>query len=149
MQDRKMIVGEAYPEIAAELLKPLLSLMRAWLDTGGGDLLKILVLLAITVRTTMHRDFARLTQKELLSGEIAVFPALRTNARSVADTIGAPKETVRRKVADLIETGWLVREAGRLRLTALAYQQLTPIREQFLILAVRCYEVISDLEERR
>jgi len=148
MQDAKALVAEAYPEIAAELLKPLLSLMRVWREIGDGDFHRVLILLVITLRTTMHRDFARRTQKELLSGVIPVFPALRTNARSIAETVGVPKETVRRKVSDLIETGWVVREGGKLRLTALAYQQLTPIREQFQVLAVRCHEVISDLLER-
>jgi len=129
-------------------LKPLLKFMRVWREIGGGDFHKVLILLVITLRTTMHRDFARRTQQELLSGTIPILPALRTNARSIAETVGVPRETVRRKVSDLIEAGWVVREGGKLRLTALAYQQLTPIREQFQVLAVHCHEVISDLLER-
>lgn len=96
----------------------------------------------------MHRDFSRRSQKELLSGAIPVLPGLGANTRSIAETLGIPKETVRRKVSELIEAGWLARERGKLYSTARAYQELAPVREQLETLAARYYEVVAALKER-
>lgn len=122
--------------------------MNICLQQFGGDLTKFLVILVVALRTTMHKDFASRSQEELLSGAIPVFPGLGTNARSISDALGLPKETIRRKVADLVKEGWLVRENGKLYLTAHAYQQHAPVREQLEAVAVRYYEVIAALRER-
>jgi DNA-binding Lrp family transcriptional regulator len=110
-----------------------------------------MIMLVVALRTTMHRDFESRTQTELLSGEIPVFPSLPISVRSIGEMLGLPKETIRRKVAELAEAGWLVREHGRLYFTAAAYQQLAPVRVQIEELAARYYEVVAALkaESRR
>jgi DNA-binding GntR family transcriptional regulator len=107
---------------------------------------KFMIMLVVALRTTMHRDFASRTQAELISGEIPVFPSLPINVRSIAEILGLPKETVRRKVTELADSGWLAREHGRLYFTAAAYQQLAPVREQIEDLAARYYEVVAALK---
>ncbi len=111
----------------------------------GGDMNKFLIISAVAVRTTMHREFSRRSQEELLSGTISVLPTLRTTIRSITQMIGLPKETVRRKVSELADAGWLAREEGRIYLTALAYQKLTPAREQIEVLAAHYHDVVADL----
>ncbi len=77
-----------------------------------------------------------------------MLPSLGANVRSVAESVGVPKETVRRKVGEMIETGWIVRQGNELRLTALAYQQLIEVRVAIERLAVRNFEVVAALVRR-
>ena len=81
-----------------------------------------------------------------MSGDIPVFPSLPISVRSVAEILGLPRETIRRKVTELADAGWLAREHGRLYFTAAAYQQLAPIREEIEGLAARYYEVVAALK---
>jgi hypothetical protein len=143
------LVGENYPAIAKDLLKPLLELLLLSRDYCGGDIDKFLVLLVVGIRTTEHKQFAGYTQAELLSGAIQVFPGLGTNARSIAASTGIPKETVRRKVSELIEAGWLARDGHNLFFTARAYRDLAPVRESVERLAVRYHGIVSDLLQSR
>jgi hypothetical protein len=145
MPDLTDLVAENYPRIATDLLAPLLELLRLSREFCGGDLDKFLVIMVVALRTTAHREFARFSSEQLLSGEVPVFPGLGTNARSIASSLGLPKETVRRKVCELISAGWLVRRSSRLYFTARAYQQLAPVREQIERLAVANHRVIAGL----
>jgi hypothetical protein len=141
----EQLVAAHYPAVATDLLKPLLQLLSVSRDTCGGDVDKFLIMLVLALRTTEHPIFPSLSQEHLLSGERAVFPGLSTNVRSIAASLGLPRETVRRKVSDLIETGWIWREGTALYFTAKANQQLVPVREAIEALAVRNFEVIAGL----
>jgi hypothetical protein len=141
----EQLVAKHYPVVATELLKPLLHLLSLSRDTCGGDADKFLIMLVVALRTTEHPMFATLSQEHLLSGERPVFPGLSTNVRSVAASLGLPRETVRRKVAELIETGWIWREGTALYFTAKAYQQLVPVREAIERLAIRNFDVVAGL----
>ncbi|MBP8247716.1 MAG: DeoR family transcriptional regulator [Phenylobacterium sp.] len=124
----------------------MLGLFSHCLIACDNDITKFMIMLVVALRTTMHRDFVARTQGELLSGEVPVFPSLPISVRSVGETLGLPKETIRRKVTELANDGWLVREHGRLYFTAAAYQQLSPVREQIEELAARYYEVVAALK---
>lgn len=145
MKETKDIIAANYPQLARELQRPLLALLIHCITMFNGDATKFLVFLSVAVRTTMHRDFTTHTQEELLSGEIPVFPALPINVRSIAESLGLPKETIRRKVAELADAGWLVREHGRIYATAAAYREL-PLREHIQALAARYYELVAVLK---
>lgn len=142
------LVGENYPLVARSLLKPLLELFSVSREACGGDIDKFLIMLVVAIRTTEHPLFSSYSQAQLLSGEIPVFPSLGTNVRSVADSVGAPRETIRRKVGELVEAGWIARDNGELRFTALAYQQLAGARVAIEQLAVRNFEVVRGLVRR-
>lgn len=146
LTDTKALVAECYPRIARDLLRPLLGLFSHCLIVCDNDITKFMIMLAVALRTTMHRDFMTRTQGELLSGEVPVFPSLPISVRSVGETLGLPKETIRRKVMELANDGWLVREHGRLYFTSAAYRQLSPAREQIEELAARYYEVVAALK---
>lgn len=144
-EDLLDLVAANYPTIAHSLLRPLLEVFSLSREACGGDGDKFLVMLVVAIRTTEHKLFATYSQAQLLSGEVPVFPSLGTNVRSVADSIGAPKETIRRKVGELIEAGWIARQGNELRFTAIAYRQLGGVRLAIENLAVRNFEVIANL----
>lgn len=146
--DRKAVaelVAENYPALALRLLRPLLDLFALAREGCGGDLDKFLIMLVIAVRTTEHGLFATYSQAQLLSGEIPVFPTLGTNARSIAASVGLPRESVRRKVAELVEAGWIKRQGNELQFTTAAYQDLAPVRVAIEQLAVRNFDTIASL----
>lgn len=146
--DRKAVaqlVADHYPALALRLLRPLLDLVALARESCGGDLDKFLIMLVIAGRTTEHELFATYTQAQLLSGEIPVFPTLGTNVRSIAASVGLPRESVRRKVAELVEAGWIRRKGNELQFTTWAYQDLAPVRVAIEQLAVRNFETVSSL----
>jgi hypothetical protein len=148
-QDLLELVADNYPVIAHGLLRPLLDVFSISREACGGDADKFLIMLVVAIRTTEHKLFATYSQAQLLSGEIPVFPSLGTNVRSVADSIRAPKETIRRKVGELVHAGWIARQGNELRFTTLAYQQLVEVRVAIEHLAVRNFEVVADLIGRK
>lgn len=143
--DLTQLVADNYPQIATDLLTPLLKLMQLSRDHCGGDVDKFLVLLVVALRTTRHREFAGYTPEQLASGEVKVLPGLGTNGRSIAASLGMPKETVRRRVCELVDAGWLARHNARLYFTAKGHQELAPVREQIERLAANNYDVVARL----
>jgi hypothetical protein len=140
-------MSERYPVVAEGLLSPLLDLLRLSREHCGGDVDRFLILLEVAVRTVQHPSFAKYSQDELLSGEVAVFPTLGTNLRSIAASVGIPKESVRRKVAELVDEGWLHRSGRSLHFTSAGYRTLAPVRESIERLAVRYAAVVRRVEE--
>lgn len=144
----RRLVAENYPVVARNLLRPLLHLFSVSREACSGDIDKFMIMLVVAIRTTEHASFATYTTAQLLSGDLPVFPTLGTNVRSVAESTGTPKETVRRKVGELIEAGWIMRQATELRFTALAYQDLAVARVAIENLAVSNFQVVADLARR-
>ncbi len=144
-EELRRLVADHYPTIARSLLRPLLHLLSISREACGGDVDKFLIMLVIAIRTTEHEGFATYSQAQLLSGEVPIFPTLGTNVRSVAESTGTPKETVRRKVGELIEAGWISRERNELRFTAVAYQELAGVRVAIEELALSNFHVVTDL----
>jgi hypothetical protein len=143
--DLRRLTAERYPAIAANLLSPLLQLLMVSRGRCGGDIDRFLIMLVVGVRTAQHPDFAKCDPEQLFSGDMPVFPSLGINARSIADSIGAPRESIRRKVGELIDQGWLFRQGNRLYFTAQAYRALAPVQEQIENLAILNYETIKAL----
>lgn len=145
--DIREVVARHYPKIATELLTPLVRLLSTSRADLNGDLDRFLIIASIGLRTTSDPEFRRLTHEQLTSGDIGTVPGLGANIRSVADSLGLPRETARRKVRDLLESGWLVRRDNRLYLTSHALQRLVPAREQLVDFAARCVEIGARLRE--
>lgn len=139
------LVSGNFPTLASNLLRPVLDFLTISRAACGGDGDKFLILLVVGMRTVEHKDFAGYSQAQLLSGEVPVFPSLGVNIQSIADSIGAPKETVRRKVTDLVAAGWIARRGHELYITAHAYRDLAPVREQLEAMAVANYELVQSL----
>ena len=60
----------------------------------------------------------------------ALQPGRGTNLRSVADSLGLSRESVRRKVAALIERGWVERRERLVVVTPKAREDLVVVRQQ-------------------
>lgn len=139
------LISETYPAQATRLLSPLLELLTIGRSVCKGDLDKLLILVAIAIRTTEHKEFQALTQEQLMSGEVPVFPSLGINIQSVADSIGAPKESVRRKVTELVDLGWIDRQGGDLRFTVEGYRELSPVRQRLEAMAVENHALVTEI----
>jgi len=140
---RKHLLSELHPKVAFDLLQPLVELFSVARQVCGGDADKFLILLVVGVRTAAHPAFKRYSQADLLAGAVQMMPSLGTNMRSIAASLGIPKETTRRKLAELYEAGWLVRAGRDVRLTAKGYQELTPVRDRIQALALRNADLIG------
>jgi len=131
------------PPLADRLLKPLLNYLLIARQCAAGDLDLHIILMAIAIRTVQHPDFARLTEQERLE-KVDIFPTLGINARSISESSGIPRETTRRKVAELVKRGWVARRGSNLHFTAQALANLMTIREAREQLAFDYYHLIRD-----
>ncbi len=97
----------------------------------GGDLDRFLVLCVIGDRTLSRgKAPAGLKYEEMMAASWIPNEPEALNTRSVADFSGIPRETVRRKVLELIDLGWVERdENGYLRATRKAAVDLAPLTD--------------------
>lgn len=72
-------------------------------------------------------------------------PSLGTNARSVAESLGMPRESVRRRVQALIGDGLVDRCDNELRLSADGLIALSPVRNFLVGLSVRYFQIVSSV----
>jgi hypothetical protein len=139
----KHLLADRFPQVAADVLDPLVRLLHLARTTFAGDLDKFLVLAVVGLRATQHPTYRIARPEEIARGEFAVLPSLGVNVRSIAESLDIPKETVRRKVQELATTGWIVRDGGRLFLTAKGYSDLAPIRTELQAM-VASYHSVGD-----
>jgi hypothetical protein len=149
--DRDLLnsVVEAFPRLRRDLLSPMLQLFLAAREQCGGDMDKFIILLVVAIRTMEHPEFARRTPEAMLRDGADTLPTLGANVRSIADSLGMPKETVRRKVAELLEMGLVGRTGNNLHFTAASFTALEPIREEMQRTAVSFYEAVAKVEDVR
>jgi hypothetical protein len=129
------------PQVADALLNPLLAYLVIAREVAGGDLDRNIILLAVAIRAIEHPEFAALPEAARLD-RASVFPTLGVNTSSIAESSGIPRETVRRKVADLVRRGWIARDGANLHFTGGGFGELTRIREARERLAMKYYEII-------
>lgn len=143
MTDLLDALRQRNPQLSDLLLKPLLDFFLTARGMTVGDLELHVILLTIAIRTVGHPDFQDMSLQDRLGGA-PVFPSLGVNARSIADSSGIPRETVRRKVADLVRSGWIVRKGSNLYFTAKCFRETTPVRTAMERLAVQYYAILSE-----
>lgn len=111
-----------------------------------GDLVEAIVLGEIAhhnlaaVRTTAA-DLRGLSQQ--LAGDASPgLTLLPTNAYSIAEACGIPRETVRRKVTRLVRRGWIAKDAGgNLFVTPLPQAHFSDVNR------ARCHELLQAARE--
>jgi hypothetical protein len=133
--------------VAADIIEPLTHFLSVSRQLVQRDAEKLLLMMIIIVRSNLHPEFRALDPADITEGRVSHLPTLGVNLRSLADSTGIPKETVRRKVQDLIDAGWVERRGGNLHYTPEAYRAATPAREALLRLAARIYEVVGQVVE--
>lgn len=144
------LLSQNYGLVAKDLFTPLLDVFGAARSAFDGDVEKAVVLLEVAVRTAQDPRFTGVDLETVLSGSVVLTPSQTTNInmRSIADSSGIPKETVRRKVVALVKEGLIRRDGNNLSLSRAATPALTPIREAILKLAARNYDTIAGLQNR-
>jgi len=135
-----------YPYVAKDFLGPVIDLLNVGRAACDGDLDKLLIVLVVAMRTAEDKRILDLELDDILSGAVESFPSLSTNVRSIADSTGIPKESVRRKVAALVEAGWITRDDHTLALAPHASRMLTDFREQLFQQAIRNRQTINAIE---
>ena len=137
-----------YTSVAKDLIAPLVDLLSLARSVFGGDLDKLLIVMVVALRTAEDPKIAHISFEEALSGRLESYPSLKTNVRSIADSTGVPRETVRRKVSDLVAAGWIRREGDDLSYTPEGSRALGPVREAIIDAAVRLNAAVTALQER-
>lgn len=129
-EDLKASFGTIWPVHVETLTWFLIECRRHF----GGDLDRFLVLCVIGDRS-LSRGKIRpdLTYAEFESGGAGLTEPVPLNTRSISDFSGIPRETVRRKVQELMDLGWVERdERGYLRATQKIRADLAPLTEASL-----------------
>ena len=132
-----------YVRVAKNLIGPLTDLLVVARPVTGGDLDKLLIILVVALRTAEHPGLAPDDFEQALDGRLPIYRSLRTNVRSIAESTGLPRETVRRKVGQLVDAGWIARHGDDLSYTPEASRALTPVREALFELAGRLHAVVE------
>jgi hypothetical protein len=126
-----------YARHAPELVAPLLDLLIAARQAYGGDIDMVLILLSVGMRQAEHGACRELSYEEVRRGVQASLPGSGTNVRSIAESTGIPRETVRRKVDGLEQAGLLERREHQLFCTPASFQDFGAVREALIRLAAR------------
>lgn len=135
-----------YAYVAKDFLAPMIDVLHVGRAACDGDLDKLLIVLVVAMRTAEDKRVLDLELEDVLSGALQTYPSLSTNVRSISDSTGIPKESVRRKVAALVEAGWIIRDDHSLSLAPHASRMLTDFREQLFQQAIRNRQTIAAIE---
>jgi len=122
----KQKFGQVWPAHVASFVDLLIEGRRA-----VGDLDLLLVLSVIGDRNMSQRRTAgERTHQELFEHWSGRPEPEEINSQSIAHYTGIPRETVRRKVNDLVMRGWVERRDGALVVTRKCAEDLSPMTEK-------------------
>ena len=139
------LMAQRSTAVASDVSEPLARFFKETRDLCGGDLDKAQVMLEVIVRANQHPGYRQLKRGQLEAGGQAALPSLGANMSSIAASTGIPKESVRRKVLELIDAGWVIREGRNLHYSLEGYRAIAPIREAMFRMYARAYEVVAGL----
>jgi DNA-binding transcriptional regulator YhcF (GntR family) len=149
MSESASLLRDSYASVARFLLSPMVDFLAAGRTTFDGDLDRALIFLVVALRTVEHRKTQDLRLEDVLAGQVESYHSLLTNVRSIAESTGIPRETVRRKVAALVDKGWLEKRGDELTITPLATREITPFREAMLDVADRLHALVERVKSER
>ncbi|HYF21788.1 MAG TPA: hypothetical protein VD929_00175 [Caulobacteraceae bacterium] len=135
-------------------IQPLVSDMVEFLSMAradlGGDLDRLLVLLVIALQTASSPEFRSLPAEVARTGDdLDVFEGRPTNISSVADFTGIPRETVRRKVTELLEAGFIHRTGNDLKMSPEAPRRLLRLVDKVIADAAHAHALVDELGARK
>ena len=139
------LLFDHYSVVAKDLLSPLLDLLVAVRTHFGGDLDQFIIFLLISLRTAQHPAASGIDPHAVRRGEVTSYPSLFTNVRSISASTHIPYETTRRKVASLVEKGFVERRDEYLTITVPASIQFRGLREKLFAMAESNHDVIAGL----
>lgn len=124
--DLRRNFGRIWTVHAEEFTRLLVTLRQHF----GGDLDRLLVLAVIGSRTLARGRIDGLTYEEFNALKRTGAQPAPINLQSISDYSGIPRETVRRKIRDLEEAGWVTRHPdGFLTASIEATRDLAPLTE--------------------
>ncbi len=134
-----------HPKVCGDLFKPLAPVLVEALQMFEGDLRKFLILLVVVLRTGEHPDYRAMSHDEIRHGEIEHLPSRGTNGRSIAASLEMPIESVRRKIHELIDDGWIIRRGRNLFITGKAYREIAILQAAVGPMAIEYAKVARSL----
>lgn len=134
--------GKIWPAHTASLTRFLIDCRAAF----GGDLDMFLVLAVIGDRSFSQRKAdPAIDFKTFQSAPNGTSP-MDINIRSISDFSGIPRETVRRKVNQLAEKGWVTRkEDGFIVATEKAKRELEPLTVSSIKYIARMLDLLREI----
>ena len=136
--------GKIWPSHVASFVRLLIAGRRA-----AGDMDLLLVLSVIGDRNmSEQRTEGQRTHEELFEKWIGRPEPENTNAQSIADYTGIPRETVRRKINDLIARDWIVKDEGKLIVTKKCSDDLAPLTEIGISYLANMLDLFSKLQTK-
>jgi hypothetical protein len=116
----------------------------------GNDLDKIIILGVIGQRMFQTSKFKSKEYGELAGGNFEVDHPRLTNIESISSSTGIPRESVRRKVMELIAQGWIERDqSGKLFVLPQAASDLeecTMIERNFIVATIA--QILTFVEQK-
>lgn len=123
--DIKSVFGRVWPVHVHSLTRFLIKCRKSF--DGDLDLFLVLAVIGERSYSQQHAD-PNMTYEEFQKGHAATTRTRDINLRSIAAFSGIPRETVRRKIAELTERGWITRDKeGSLVATRKASTDLQPL----------------------
>lgn len=142
-EDLLEVVLANYGLVAKDMIAPMLKVLAQAHRAFDGDLEKFQIVMLVALRSAEAESAPGYS---IGSGPPPAIPSLGTNAKSVADSTGIPRETVRRKVVELIEAGWIARDRdGRLVYTLSGFERFAKIRDPLLRCLLAHYRTVAML----
>jgi hypothetical protein len=136
------LLAERYPAVAARMLAPLIEMMASAREEHG-DLDRLLILLTLAQRAYTEPSTAEALLTQQASADLV---PRATNILSLAQAIHLPKESVRRKLNELIEMGYAARQSRGVAITPEGVRQLARVRAALLRMAATHHGIIERLK---
>jgi hypothetical protein len=133
--------AERYGAIHPKILRHLIAWVLLMRESFDGDLDMMVVLAVIGDRAMKDGAVRDLSYRDLLERPQVEPKIPLTNRKSIADSTGIPRETVRRKVATLVARGWVIEQPDG---------SLLPTRgsaEELQSTSLRSFEILGRLAE--
>jgi len=153
-QNRRALVSQLLDDEFAAI-HPLwverhLAILTSLRQMFGNDLDKPIILAVIGQFMFENGDYESKRYADQGDSDRSLRSDRLTNVESVATSAGLPRESVRRKVGELIDVGWITRdEKGGLKITPKATAELDgTTQEAFRLLADMFVEIMAALEKK-
>jgi hypothetical protein len=138
------IVRERFTRFQPLWVEKHLAILCALRAQFGADIDKAIILSVIGQRMMRGPTQPDLSYEQALRGGVPEYQGRFTNIESIAAASGIPRETVRRKVAELQSLGWVSRgEGGEIHVIARVGTDLDGITSLVMEMSASVFEAIN------
>lgn len=136
--------GRIWPVHVANFVELLISCRRA---VGDLDLLLVLAVIGDRNMSERRTDGIR-SHRELFLEWTGRPEPEHINTQSIADFTGIPRETVRRKINELVARGWVEKTKGLLVITRKCADDLAPTTERGIAYLSTMFDLFAAMKAR-